>query len=49
MEAAAGDVSLDLMFRSFFSLGGRITDLAPAARTRPARRPARKSAKPSRR
>lgn len=44
IEAAAGDVSLDLMFRSFFSLGGRITDL-----TAPKRQPAKKPARPSRR
>jgi len=27
IEAASGEVSLDLMFRGFFSVGGRLTDL----------------------
>jgi DNA-binding transcriptional regulator YiaG len=30
IEAASNEVSLDLMLRSFFSAGGRLTDLIPS-------------------
>lgn len=38
MEAGAADVSLDLLFRSLFAVGGRLEDLSPrkAMRRKPA-------------
>lgn len=44
LEAASADVSLDLMFRAFFAVGGRLDDLARAMQpaseeSRSARRP----------
>jgi predicted XRE-type DNA-binding protein len=42
IEAAASDVSLDLMVSSLFAVGGAVTDLAPpAAKKRVTRRSAR--------
>lgn len=40
IEAGAGDVSLDLLFRSLFVVGGRVTDVAspPKAKSSKARR-----------
>ncbi len=32
MEAATRDVSLDLLFRGLFALGGKLSDLAPSVR-----------------
>jgi predicted XRE-type DNA-binding protein len=33
IEAAAKDVSLDLLFRGLFALGGKLSDLAPSGAT----------------
>ncbi len=32
MEAATRDVSLDMLFRGLFALGGKLSDLAPSVR-----------------
>jgi DNA-binding XRE family transcriptional regulator len=36
IEGAAADVSLDLLFRGLFTLGGGLADLKPRAKTRSA-------------
>ncbi len=41
VEAADPSVSLDLSFRAFFALGGRLQDLVPSARERRKRNEAR--------
>lgn len=43
IEAAAGDVSLDQLFRSFFAVGGRFEDLTPSEAARPAAATPRKT------
>jgi DNA-binding XRE family transcriptional regulator len=45
IEAGSADVSLDLMFRSFFALGGRIDDLVAASRPTRQRGTAKRSPK----
>src|SRR5262249_38967727 len=39
IEAGAEDVSLDLMFKSLFALGGRLSDVVTKARPAPRGRP----------
>jgi DNA-binding XRE family transcriptional regulator len=43
IEAGAGDVSLDLLFRGFFAVGGRLEDLAEKVSPRPRKRAARQA------
>ena len=41
LESAAGDVSLDLLFRGFFAVGGKLADVTGAPPSKPAVRRAR--------
>ena len=43
IEAGAGDVSLDLLFRSLFAVGGSLEDLAEKESPRPRKRVARQA------
>jgi ribosome-binding protein aMBF1 (putative translation factor) len=44
MEVGADNVSLDLLFRGLFAVGGKLSDLSAKAKVRPSRLPARKPA-----
>jgi predicted XRE-type DNA-binding protein len=39
LESGVGDVSLDLMFRGFFAIGGKLADVVKSPRPTPGRRP----------
>jgi DNA-binding XRE family transcriptional regulator len=45
LESGAGDVSLDLMFRGFFAIGGKVADLIRTPKAKPAGKPGRGAVK----